>query len=129
MKRIIMLFIVAATLSSCATIFTGSKKFVTFDANITQAATLTIDGYKHRNITFPYTTKIPGGFNETVVQAESEGYRKTQLIINKTFNAVAVINMFGVLPWAIDAATGAITKPEYKFYEFEFEKEDNRVVR
>ena len=44
------------------------------------------------------------------------------LYIDKTFNAISVINLCDVLGWAIDAATGAITKPEFKFYEIEFEK-------
>ena len=126
MKQIILLSIVVLTCSSCATVFTGSKKRVTFDANINQGATLTIDGYKHHNITFPYTTKVKGGFDETLVQAESEGYKKTQLIIDKTFNAVSVINLMDIFGWGIDAATGAMMKPEYKFYEFVFEKEDGR---
>lgn len=113
----------AGSLSSCATIFTGSKKQVTFDANINQQASLTIDGYKHSNVSFPYTTRIKGGFDDTVVKAEAEGYKTTQLIINKSFNAVSVLNLTDILGWGIDAATGAITKPEYKFYELEFEKE------
>lgn len=112
----------AIVLSGCATIFTGSKKKVTFGANIRQPATITIDGYKYNDITFPYTVKIKSGFNETLVQAESEGYEKTQIVIDKTFNAVSVINLFDVLGWGIDAASGAMMKPEYKFYEFEFKK-------
>jgi hypothetical protein len=124
MKKIILLATAAITLSSCATIFTGSKKRVTFDANIDQEATLTIDGYAHRNITFPDTTNIRGGFDETIVKAESEGYKTTHVIINKNFNAVSVLNLFDMLTWGIDAATGAIMKPEFKFYEFEFEKEN-----
>lgn len=122
MKKTLLLALSAIVLSGCATIFTGSKKKVTFDANIRQPATITIDGYKYNDITFPYTVKIKGGFNETLVQAESEGYEKTQIVIDKTFNAVSVINLFDVLGWGIDAASGAMMKPEYKFYEFEFKK-------
>lgn len=122
MKKTLLLALAAIVLSGCATIFTGSKKKVTFDANIRQPATITIDGYKYNDITFPYTVKIKGGFNETLVQAESEGYEKTQIVIDKTFNAVSVINLFDVLGWGIDAASGAMMKPEYKFYEFEFKK-------
>jgi hypothetical protein len=121
MKKLIYLFALLL-FSSCATVFTGSKKWVTFDANIDQEATLTIDGYKLYNITFPYTTRIRGGFDETIVKAESEGYKTTQIIINKNFNAVSVINLCDPLGWAIDAATGAMMKPEYKFYEFDFKK-------
>ena len=42
-------------MSSCASIFCGSKAKVTFDGEISEEATLTIDGLKHTNVTFPYT--------------------------------------------------------------------------
>ena len=57
-------------MTSCATVFCGSKAKVTFDSDIAEKATLTIDGRKYTNVTFPYTTKIRRGFDETVVKAE-----------------------------------------------------------
>lgn len=82
---------------------------------------MTIDGRKHTNITFPYTTKITRGFDETVVKAEMKGHTAEPVIVNKSFNAVSVINLFDILGWVIDAATGAITKPEFKFYQIDFQ--------
>ncbi len=108
-------------LSSCATIFCGSKKRVTFESNTpVESATLTIDGYKHYNVTFPYTTKVKRGFDDTIVKAEAEGYQTTQLYIYKNFNAVSVINLCDILGWGIDAATGAMMKPEFDVYTIEF---------
>ena len=123
MKKSISVAILVTALmcSSCATIFTGSKKNVTFDGNVRDNITLTIDGRKYNHVTFPYTVKIDGGFDETVVKAEAEGYNPEMLYIDKTFNYVSIINLTDVLGWAIDAATGAIMKPEFKFYEFEMQ--------
>lgn len=70
-------------MSSCASIFCGSKAKVTFDGEISEEATLTIDGLKHTNVTFPYTTKIRRGFDETVVKIESPNYTASPIIINK----------------------------------------------
>ncbi|MBO5717467.1 MAG: hypothetical protein J6R50_05005 [Alistipes sp.] len=109
------------SLTSCATVFCGAKAKITFDSNINTTADLTIDGRKHSDVTFPYTTKIDRGFDETIVKAEAVGYKPLMLYIDKKFNAVSVINLCDVLGWAIDAATGAITKPEFKVYELEFE--------
>lgn len=109
------------TMTSCASIFCGSKAKVTFDSDIEGSATLTIDGRKHTHVTFPYTTKIRRGFDETVVKAEAPNYKAEPIIINKSFNAVSVINLVNVLGWGIDAATGAITKPEFKFYQIDFQ--------
>ncbi|MFR7602759.1 MAG: hypothetical protein ACLUYV_02580 [Alistipes shahii] len=93
MKRIGILLCSSILMSSCATIFCGSKAKVTFDSDIAEKATLTIDGRKHTNVTFPYTTKIRRGFDETVVKAESPAYTTETVIINKSFNAVSVINL------------------------------------
>lgn len=109
------------TMSSCATVFCGSKAKVTFDSDIREKATLTIDGRKHTNVTFPYTTKIRRGFDDTVVKAEAPSYTTETVIVNKSFNAVSVINLLNILGWGIDAATGAMTKPEFKFYQIDFQ--------
>ena len=108
-------------MTSCATVFCGSKAKVTFDSDIAEKATLTIDGRKYTNVTFPYTTKIRRGFDETLVTAETANYTAEPIIINKNFNAVSVINLLDILGWGIDAATGAITKPEFKFYQIDFQ--------
>ena len=121
MKRIGILFGLALTMSSCATIFCGSKARVTFESDITEKATLTIDGRKHTDVTFPYTTKIKRGFDETVVKAEAPSYTTETIVIDKSFNTVSVINLIDTLGWGIDAATGAMTKPEFKFYQIDFQ--------
>ncbi len=108
-------------MTSCATVFCGSKAKVTFDSDITEKATLTIDGRKHTNVIFPYTTKIRRGFDETIVKVETPNFSAEPIIINKSFNAVSVINLLDILGWGIDAATGAITKPEFKFYQIDFQ--------
>lgn len=122
-KVLIPLVLLCALLTtSCATVFCGSKATVTFESNVEQA-NLTIDGRKYSNVTFPYTTKIARGFDETIVKAEKEGYETQLIYIDKTFNAVSIINLCDVLGWGIDAATGAITKPEYKVYQIDFIRE------
>lgn len=81
---------------------------------------MTIDGRKHTNVTFPYTTKIKRGFDDTVVKAEAPSHETETIVIEKNFNAVSVINLLDILGWGIDAATGAMMKPEFKFYQIEF---------
>lgn len=120
MKRIAFFLCSSFLLSSCATVFCGSKARVTFESDIPEKATLTIDGRKHTNVTFPYTTKIKRGFDETVVKAEAKNYTAEMVVIDKSFNAVSVINLANIIGWGIDAATGAMMKPEFKFYQIDF---------
>lgn len=121
MRFLITIFI-CLLCSSCATIFCGSRANVTFDSDIDERATLTIDGQKHTKVTFPYTVKIKRGFNDTVVKAEAPSYQTEMLVIYKSFNPVSLINLFGgIVGWGVDAATGALTKPDQKYYQIEFE--------
>ena len=129
MKRIGFILFLACSMTSCATVFCGSKTKVTFNSDIPEKATLTIDGRKHTNVTFPYTTKIKRGFDETVVKAEAPSYETATIIIDKNFNAVAVLNLLDILGWGIDAATGAVMKPEFKFYDIDFQPKENTSAK
>ena len=122
MKKLFVpaLIISALALSSCSTIFCGSKAKVTFESNIDQPATLYIDGRKYQSVTFPYTIKVPRGFDETIVKAVAEGYDDQTIYIDKKFNPISIINFFNILAWGIDGATGAMTKPDYKYYNIDF---------
>ena len=51
------------------------------------------------------------------------------VIINKSFNAVSVINLLNILGWGIDAATGAMTKPEFKFYQIDFQPKEEKSIK
>ena len=126
MKNLTIIVILATysmVFTSCASIFCGSKATVTFESNVQEDVTLTIDGRKHNNVQFPYTTKIKRGFDETIVKAEAPTYKTETIIIDKVFNPVSIINLTDILGWGIDAATGAITKPEYKWYQIEMTPE------
>ena len=127
MKKTLTIFIIAISCvmmcSSCATIFCGTRAKITLDSTTpVEKATLTIDGNKYRNVTFPYAVKIRRGFDHTDIKAEAEGYEPVYFQVYKNFNPVSIINLCDILGWGIDAATGAITKPEKKYYEIEFEK-------
>lgn len=111
-------------MTSCASIFCGSKAKVTFDCNVKEGVSLTIDGIKHHDVSFPFTTKIKRGFDDTIVKAEAANYKTETLVIDKKFNPVAIINLCEILGWGIDAATGAITKPDNSYYQIEMKKSD-----
>lgn len=122
MKRIpiiALICICALTLSSCSTVFCGAKAKVTFDSNIDESATMTINDKEINDVTFPYTTKVKRGYKKTIVQVEAPSYETETVVIKKKFNPISIINLTGIIGWGIDAATGAITKPQYKQYNIE----------
>ena len=118
-KLSLLTIIIASLLfTSCATIFGGAKKKVTFNTTTPgiNSASLDIDGKMHHNVSFPYTTKIKGGNYPSTVIAKAEGYQPVTKLINKKFNYLTLLNIpltgcFGIL---VDAITGAMTKPDTK---------------
>jgi hypothetical protein len=120
--KFVMCGVLMCTATSCASIFCGTKAKVTFDCNVKEGVSLTIDGIKHHDVNFPFTTKVKRGFEDTVVKAEAENYKTEMIVIDKTFNPVSIINLCDVLGWGIDAATGAITKPAQSYYQIELKK-------
>ncbi len=129
MKKLVFhfaLLCIVACLSSCATMFSGSKASVQFSNDrITQPVDITVDGKTHPNVMLPAKIKVPRGFKATEVTAKSEGYAPTTIKVGKKFNGTTLWNILlgGIPGIAIDAATGAIMKPEYKNYYLDLKKE------
>jgi hypothetical protein len=121
MQKLTAAILALVSLSSCATVFTGSKKWVTFDAAIEQRATVTVDGQQYRNVEFPLTVKVAGGYYPSLVVAESAGYEPAEVIVYKSFDAVSLVNILWPFGFIVDAATGAIMKPGFRYYMFDFE--------
>ncbi|NII84896.1 MULTISPECIES: PEGA domain-containing protein [unclassified Pedobacter] len=120
MKRIFNIAAVSATLllSSCATIFTGTKQTVQINSN-PPAATIEVDGVK-AGVT-PMAVPLKKGFTGQTISLKLDGYETKTFQPVTTFNPVAVLNLLGMIGWAVDAATGAMMKYDPKVYEFTLE--------
>jgi len=104
-------------LTSCASIFSGTKAKVTVVNNDMQTpVTLSYDGNVVSDVFLPYDIKIKRGFKPTVIKAKAKGYEESSVTVNKKFNGTAVWNILlgGIPGIAVDAATGALTKPAQK---------------
>ncbi len=108
-------FIVLFT-SSCGTIFTGTKQNVMIKS-FPSGAKIQVDGVD-RGVT-PATVSLKKGFNGPVITLTKDGYEKYQFNPETTFNTVSILNLLGMIGWAVDAATGAMMKYDPKFYELE----------
>ena len=127
MKKSYLLFVVISTLalSSCASIFCGSKAKVTIsDPEHTKSVNITTDCRRYSNVYLPYKVKVKRGFSPTKVRVESSGYKPAEVIVDKKFNGVSVLNLTNLLGWGIDAATGAMMKPDSKYYSVSMERKE-----
>lgn len=120
MKWTVILVVLVSLFTSCATIFTGTSQKVRVDSK-PQGADVLVEGKKVG--TTPAEFRIKRNVNDLMdeekqIQFELAGYEKTGYSINAEFNPVAAINLFNLFAWAVDAATGAVTRyDEYTYVE------------
>ena len=105
--------------TSCATVFTGTKQKVAIDSN-PQGAEIIING-QQMGVT-PATIKVDRELDALLyggkeIQFELAGYKNYGYILDARLNTVSIINFFNPVFWAIDIASGAVTKYD-DYYNF-----------
>jgi len=118
MKRILSAFGIVAVLSltSCATVFTGTKDNISFNST-PDNATVSINGVDKCQT--PCTIPVSRSLGSTTVQLTKDGYQMKSFDLEKKFNAISIINLTDIIAWAIDLATGAVNKYDTKLYNVE----------
>jgi PEGA domain len=106
-------------ISSCATLFTGTKDDISFKST-PSGAVIYKDGIELCKT--PCSLKMKRSIGNTNIEMKLDGYETRVFKLDKTLNIVSVVNMGNLLGWAIDAATGAVMKYDRKEYNFELSK-------
>ena len=70
----------------------------------------------------PLALTLQKGNDGQVIRLEKDGYQARTFQAQTTFNGVAVLNLFNLLFWGIDAATGALWKYEPRTYMMRLER-------
>ena len=116
------LLLTVVLVSGCATVFTGTHDEVTIRSE-PEGALIFIDGLEEGTTPATLDIKRPG-ITDTEVTLRLDGYEPRRFVLRKAFNAVSVINLACVLCWAVDVATGSITKYRPSGYDVELVPED-----
>ena len=114
------LSIAALSLCGCSTIFTGTKSKVQIES-VPSGAQLQVDGVD-RGIVTPTPVSLKRGASGQTVTLLLNGYRPKSFQPETTLNTVSVLNLFSLLGWGIDAASGALWTYEPKFYSIQLER-------
>jgi hypothetical protein len=96
-------------LTSCASIFTGSKRNVLFESNPT-GAKVYVNGMEQ--CIAPCNIKVK---NNDRVDFRLEGYNERVVVMDADFNLVAILNGFSIIGWGIDALTGSLQRVNTKY--------------
>lgn len=109
----------AFSLTSCATIFTGTSDAITFNSSPEGAKVYEAGVEK---CTTPCTYKVSRSLSQKTVELRKEGYENKVVGLDSKFNSVSILNLFGLLGWGIDAATGSLKKYDTKVYEIKLDE-------
>lgn len=120
MKKLLLSFGVALLLSSCATIFTGTKDRISFNSN-PQGAIIYKDGVEL--CTTPCSYKVKRSISDTDIEIKLDGYQTRLITLDKEFNVVSILNLGNLIGWGIDAVSGAVLKYDRKTYDLTLTKE------
>ncbi|WP_353352548.1 PEGA domain-containing protein [Oceaniserpentilla sp. 4NH20-0058] len=115
MKILAILFL-AIGLSGCASIISGTSQDITFDSN-PQGAKVYLDG-KIMGTT-PFTFSAAKN-KYSSLRVEKEGYVSINRTVGKSFDPVALINIFWDLS-TTDALTGAVFKYDENNFFFDLQ--------
>jgi hypothetical protein len=105
-------------LSSCATIFTGTHDQIYFKSNV-EGATVSKDG--NTLCKTPCSVSMKRSLNSVSVEVAKDGYESKVVTLEKGFNAVSIINLFNIVFWGIDLATGSASKYDRKSYDIQLD--------
>lgn len=118
-KRVLIYFgfLALVLFPSCATILSGTKANVTVNSPDASWANISVDGKKYNNVVFPAKVKIKRGYKPSVIEAENPEMEGS-VTVDKKFNPVSLGNILlgGIPGYIIDAADGAVMKPEKSKY-------------
>ncbi len=116
MKNISIILLAAMMLfmTSCATLFTGTKDSIRFNTE-PQGATIYIDGIEQCKT--PCTLKVKRSINDTGVEFKLDGFETRLITLSTEFNVVSILNFGNLLGWGIDAISGAVMKYDRKAYD------------
>lgn len=121
----VAIVIFTITITSCATLFSGTKDRIYFTTNMPGARVL-IDGVEICKT--PCNENITRKVGESQIEFKLEGYETKVINLSKTFNVVSILNFGNLIGWGIDIATGAVFKYDKRAYDIELSK-NNKVSK
>lgn len=112
-------------ITSCATLFTGTKDKITFNSE-PSGATIYIDGVEQCKT--PCTMTVKRSISDTEVEFKLDGYETRLITLSKELNLVSIINTINLAGWGIDVLSGAVMKYDRKSYDITLDKKKTSMI-
>ncbi|MDG2357110.1 MAG: PEGA domain-containing protein [Polaribacter sp.] len=118
MKKQLSIFAMALSMmlsSSCASIFTGSKRNVLFETE-PPGAKVFVNGFEKG--TTPVQLKVKA---EDRIDFRLDNYKERVVVMDSKFNLVSILNGFSIIGWGIDALSGSLKRVDTKYVKVTLE--------
>ena len=110
MRRVIcgaLLFPLCVLMTSCATLFTGTKQTILVDSE-PQGAVIWIDGLEVAETPATLEIEKPAMVKDKRITLSLDGYADRSFVLQKSFNMVSLLNLCtGTIGFIVDILTGA----------------------
>jgi hypothetical protein len=120
MRKIMLLgslLTIALLWMNCATILSGTTDKIMIESE-PDGAKILIDGLEYGRTPATITVKRDA-FQDKQVVLKLEGYEQRVFILQKDFNAIAILNLGSLVGWAVDFASGAVMEYSPRYYSIE----------
>lgn len=102
--------------TSCATVFTGSKRSVLFESE-PAGAVVFVNGFE--KCIAPCQLKVK---KDDRVDFKLESFKEKVVVMDADFNLVSILNGFSIIGWGIDALSGSLQRVNTKYVKVSLEK-------
>lgn len=115
-----IMLIAVLSLSSCATLFTGTTQKLTITSD-PPGADVVINGVNKGQT--PVTVDVKKELSGQPIDLKKDGYNASQFSPTTTFNTTSILNIFFPLGFVVDALTGSLMKYNPTSYQIKLEKQ------
>ena len=113
---IIAMAISIMMVTSCASVFTGSKRKVMFETD-PPGAKIYVNGFEKGQTPIQLRVKA-----DDRIDFKLDNYTERVVVMDSKFNLVAILNGFSILGWGIDAITGSLKRVDTKYVKVTLDK-------
>jgi L-arabinose isomerase len=118
MKRKLSIITMAMTImltTSCASIFTGSKRKVMFETD-PPGAKIFVNGFEKGQT--PIQLKVKA---EDRIDFKLDNYKEKVVVMDSDFNLVSILNGISIIGWGVDALSGSLKRVDTKYVKVTLE--------
>ena len=118
-SKFVMIALLCAMFTSCATIVSGGSPKITIDGNTAEPVTITTKKQVYSNVTLPYKVKVRRHkIDGQRIQIQSATKRYNDIVLSKNVNGWTYGNILlgGIFGWWIDLGTNCISNPSQTYF-------------